>query len=76
MEKKIKKRSFDELDLLSEMDQLRILGGEGNSVNRTNGSCSYQYCINKFCSNDICTFSSCSNSYCSDKLCLGGHPTS
>lgn len=75
MEKKRKKLSANGLDLLSEMEQLTILGGEGDSTNRMNESCSYKYCTNKWCSNDICSFEICNNSYCSDKICIGGFPT-
>ena len=65
MERKKKQLLLEGMDILSEMEQLEVLGGD-DSNKGTNGTCSNGKCKNISCHNGYCTHSNCTNGYCSD----------
>ncbi len=63
------------LDILSEMEKIEVLGGIGESGNRDNTGCSYDNCSNNNCNNTKCSNAPCSNiNGCHDKDCVNGWP--
>lgn len=69
------KRKLEELflktkSLLTEMEQLEVMGGNGgDDPTRANSSCVNVRCENNHCSNSNCTNYGCENTHCANLEC-------
>ena len=68
MKKKLDELSLETKNVLTEMEQLEVLGGDGGSVGKgSNRKCNNGYCENLFCTNYDCNNEYCNNFGCSEK---------
>ena len=64
------------LDILSEMEKIEILGGVSETGNRNNTDCNNEECWNIKCLNTQCCNDLCTDDYCDDRQCVSGWPVS
>ena len=68
MKKKLDEMSLETKSVLTEMEQLEVLGGDGGSSSKgSNKKCNNGYCDNVFCTNYDCNNVSCFNTGCIEK---------
>lgn len=68
MKKKLEELSLETKSVLTEMEQLEVLGGYGGSGSKgTNTKCNNGFCDNMLCTNLDCTNTGCENFGCIDK---------
>lgn len=66
----------ENIDILSEIQKLEVLGGADVSDIGFHSSCTFTRCYNLSCINGNCTNDGCSNGYCNNSgICQGGLPT-
>lgn len=73
MKEKRKNLSQVGLDLLSEMEQLKIIGGGDDPTRGNNVTCTHTHCVNHECKNGTCSHADCTNGTCNNGYCANGY---